>query len=342
VSADYHVEDRGILVAPLKRFLWGPLMQWLPIGVSANAMTLIGTVLNVAATVIAIAVPRSRPVMAIIALFLFAYFCLDNMDGAQARRTGTQSPLGEFLDHWLDGINAPAIGLCAATCWELRSDFVVVVTAMNSVAYTLTHWEHRVTGRLYLGRVGNVEGIVSVTLAFVVQAILGPQHVARFPVLLGYSATDIMAVLALVACVVIAAGAAVRARRRLAELPLLLAGAAALTAWHFLGNVPVLVVCGLLVLLTPLTGGRMIVARLTERPELRADHTVQLPILVISALCIALHPGALVQAALCGLLLAWALGRVVVEFGQTVLALSAHIRSGEFLSHFVVPRRTPR
>jgi phosphatidylglycerophosphate synthase len=335
VSADYHVEDRGILVAPLMRVLWGPLMRWLPLRVSANGMTLFGTAANLAGTLIALTVPLSRPWMAIIALCLFTYFCLDNMDGAQARRTGTQSPLGEFLDHWLDGINSTCIGLCAATCWQVGGGFAVWVVAAISIAYTLTHWEHRVTGHLYLGYVGNVEGIAGVTLAYVAQVILGPEHVSRHPILRSYSATDIFTVFVVLTCVVIAVGAIVRVRRRLAELPPLLAGPAALIAWYFLGNVPSLVICGLLVLLTPATGGRMLVARLTERPELGPDYMVELPVIVASAACIVLQPRARVQEVAGLLLCVLALGRVAREFVQTVVGLSRHIRPGEFLSFFV-------
>ena len=49
MSDDYSVEDKSLLIGPLKRLVWGPLLKWLPLGVSANAMTLGGTALNVAA-----------------------------------------------------------------------------------------------------------------------------------------------------------------------------------------------------------------------------------------------------------------------------------------------------
>jgi hypothetical protein len=37
---------------------------------------------------------------------LFTYSTLDNMDGKQARRTGSSSPLGLLFDHGCDGLNA--------------------------------------------------------------------------------------------------------------------------------------------------------------------------------------------------------------------------------------------
>lgn len=45
---------------------------------------------------------------------LFFYATLDNMDGKQARRTGSSSALGLLFDHGCDSINA---GLLSATCF---------------------------------------------------------------------------------------------------------------------------------------------------------------------------------------------------------------------------------
>src|SRR5688572_14005607 len=99
MSGDYSVEDKSLLTAPLTRFVWGPLMKLVPKGLSANAMTITGTVLNLAAMTVAVLAPPTRPGMAAIAALVLVYLFLDNMDGAQARRTGTGSPLGELLDH---------------------------------------------------------------------------------------------------------------------------------------------------------------------------------------------------------------------------------------------------
>jgi phosphatidylglycerophosphate synthase len=39
------------------------------------------------------------------ALGLFVYQSLDAIDGKQARRTGTSSPLGELFDHGCDSVS---------------------------------------------------------------------------------------------------------------------------------------------------------------------------------------------------------------------------------------------
>lgn len=39
------------------------------------------------------------------ALCLWLYSTFDNVDGKQARRTGSSSPLGELFDHGCDALN---------------------------------------------------------------------------------------------------------------------------------------------------------------------------------------------------------------------------------------------
>ncbi|CAE7431951.1 captC, partial [Symbiodinium microadriaticum] len=52
----------------------------------------------------------------ITAINLFIYQTLDNMDGKQARKTGTSSPLGMLFDHGVDAINTGLlmIPICSA------------------------------------------------------------------------------------------------------------------------------------------------------------------------------------------------------------------------------------
>lgn len=53
---------------------------------------------------------------ALCALGVFVYQSLDAIDGKQARRTGSQSPLGELFDHGCDSISTVfiALGACIA------------------------------------------------------------------------------------------------------------------------------------------------------------------------------------------------------------------------------------
>lgn len=56
---------------------------------------------------------------ALCAIGLFIYQSLDAIDGKQARRTGTSSPLGELFDHGCDSISTIFVALSACIAVEL-------------------------------------------------------------------------------------------------------------------------------------------------------------------------------------------------------------------------------
>lgn len=56
---------------------------------------------------------------ALCAFGLFVYQSLDAIDGKQARRTGTSSPLGELFDHGCDSISTVFVALSACIAVQL-------------------------------------------------------------------------------------------------------------------------------------------------------------------------------------------------------------------------------
>jgi phosphatidylglycerophosphate synthase len=71
------------------------------------------------------------------------YSTFDNVDGKQARRTGTSSPLGELFDHGCDALNCWVMGLVqlATLCMgtgKLASIFMVICRACIIEALHLT------------------------------------------------------------------------------------------------------------------------------------------------------------------------------------------------------------
>lgn len=339
MSEKYTVEDKGILVGPMKRFVWGPLLNALPRSVSANAMTLSGSLLNVTGLSLAILLYPSRIGMALASILVFIYLCLDNMDGAQARRTGTGSPLGEFLDHWLDSINGTYLSVAAVVCWENTNLAGILAIAVTTFCFSMTYWEQRVTGHAHFAILGNVEGIFLVSLLFALQAVVGPHTVAGYKVIAGYSPTDLIVGLTIITSSLTAIGVALRVRRGFIE-PLGMALApAAIVLWHVRSAPPFVPLAILLALTTPVSGGRMIAARVTKRPELGPDYWLLGPIIVTAGGCAIFQPKASTQESVLLALLGYAILKVAVEFMTHVRRLAHHIRPGEFLSFAV---RTPR
>ena len=110
------------------------------------------------------------------ALMLFLYQTLDNLDGKQARRTGTSSPLGLLFDHGCDAANITMSTLTVCTCigagngWELGHLWLLAFGP-----FVMTTLEEYYTGSLYLGVVnGPTDGILISIILILMNPIFGP------------------------------------------------------------------------------------------------------------------------------------------------------------------------
>lgn len=87
---------------------------------------------------------------------------MDNIDGKQARRTGTSSGLGELFDHGIDSLNCTLASLCQTATIGLGTSKAGVFTALVScLPMFFSTWETYHTHTLYLGVFnGPTEGII--------------------------------------------------------------------------------------------------------------------------------------------------------------------------------------
>lgn len=105
------------------------------------------------------------------------YQTMDNIDGKQARKTGSSSPLGELFDHGVDSLNCCWCGLLETGLMGLGSSRVGTLTTFcTCFAMYLSTWETFHTHVLYLGFFnGPTEGLIMAALMMVVSGIWGPQ-----------------------------------------------------------------------------------------------------------------------------------------------------------------------
>jgi phosphatidylglycerophosphate synthase len=338
-SKQYHVQDRSILLGPMKRWIFTPLLAFIPERTSANTLTLLGTAMSAASFAMALLLPPTPGVVLAVGLLLLGYVLLDNLDGAQARRTGTGSPLGEFLDHWLDSLNNVFVYMGGAALLGLDPERAVIILALGTTSYSLAFWEQRITGRMSMTWFGNLEGLVIIGLFYLVAAALGPTLVFTYPVAFGYTVTDVL----VVTCVVVTLGNCVgplwRVRHRLSEVVVVLAPVVAVVLWYFEGAVPGMTACGLLMLMSPALAGRMLISRIHSRQDLGPDRVLIGGSIALSVVCVLapVHPN--VQATLMSVLLMYAILQVGLDFILTVRSLGAYVRPGELLSVGVRIRR---
>jgi ethanolaminephosphotransferase len=108
---------------------------------------------------------------------LWAYSTMDNIDGKQARRTGTSSPLGELFDHGIDSLNCTLASLCETAAMGLGTSKSGVFTALvPCLPMFFSTWETYHTHTLYLGVFnGPTEGLIIACSLMVISGYFGPQ-----------------------------------------------------------------------------------------------------------------------------------------------------------------------
>jgi ethanolaminephosphotransferase len=113
---------------------------------------------------------------------LFMYQTMDNVDGKQARRTGTSSGLGELFDHGIDSLNCTLGSLLETAAMGLGCTKLGVFTALcPCFAMFFSTWETYHTHTLYLGYFnGPTEGVLIAAAVMAAGGIWGPQ-VFRVP-----------------------------------------------------------------------------------------------------------------------------------------------------------------
>lgn len=130
----------------LNKYWWTPCATLIPIWMAPNLVTLMGFFLVVISFVtqeiifcpdLGQEMEPPRWVCTFTGICMFLYQTLDAIDGKQARRTGTSSPLGQLFDHGVDALSTTALVLCTTTV--LKYGFgVSVIMAMFSVQ--LSFW----------------------------------------------------------------------------------------------------------------------------------------------------------------------------------------------------------
>ncbi|RKP00641.1 hypothetical protein CXG81DRAFT_758, partial [Caulochytrium protostelioides] len=178
----YSAVDKSPLSYYVLRPYWNWCVQWFPMTMAPNLITLIGfcavliDVLLILIYTPDLATPAPAWVYVAFAAGLWIYSTFDNVDGKQARRTGTSSPLGELFDHGCDALNATAGGLVQAAGLGLGvSGRTCIVLFVTIGTFYIASWENYHTKTLYLGYInGPTEGLVVSCLTMLASAVWGP------------------------------------------------------------------------------------------------------------------------------------------------------------------------
>ena len=170
------------ITEPMMQIFWKWLVELFPLWIAPNAITIIGLAINVATSLLlmfycptAIEVAPMW-VYAVNGIGLFVYQALDAIDGKQARRTGSSSPLGELFDHGCDSISTVFVSIAVGISLQL-GNHPWVMTVFCLTCYTsfyFGHWCAYVTGTLMFGKVDVTEVQLSTMAIFFITAMFGP------------------------------------------------------------------------------------------------------------------------------------------------------------------------
>lgn len=165
--------------------MWNAAVERLPMWLAPNLITLTGTMFVVTAYLFSVFYQPEfqgeelpRWVYWYFGLAVLLYVNLDCMDGKQARRTGTSSPLGQLFDHGCDALSLHLLLDTVRTSLELPGGWAAVGMEMLVVVpWMLAHWEEYHTGMMLYGNgwFGVLEGNYSLMSISFVSAIFGPK-----------------------------------------------------------------------------------------------------------------------------------------------------------------------
>ena len=163
----YSGTDDSLLVKYFLKFIWNFIVDYLPLWLAPNLITFIGFIIALISFLITFSLSNymTQPIPNWCCIFngictLF-YQCLDNLDGKQARRTKSSSPLGQFFDHGCDAI----IGVLELSkfcmTFSLGSNLITFYfIILMGIGFLLTSWEEYCLGQFYLGYInGPDEGL---------------------------------------------------------------------------------------------------------------------------------------------------------------------------------------
>ncbi|XP_072280387.1 choline/ethanolaminephosphotransferase 1 [Pyxicephalus adspersus] len=170
------------LLEPLMQGFWEWLVGQVPAWIAPNLITIIGLIINIFTTVVLACycptATEQAPTWTYIscAVGLFIYQSLDAIDGKQARRTNSSTPLGELFDHGCDSLSTVfvVLGVCIAVQLGTHPDWMFFCCFAGMFMFYCAHWQTYVSGMLRFGIIDVTEVQIFIIIMHLLAVIGGP------------------------------------------------------------------------------------------------------------------------------------------------------------------------
>eukprot|EP00026_Physarum_polycephalum_P010452 Phypoly_transcript_10616.p1 GENE.Phypoly_transcript_10616~~Phypoly_transcript_10616.p1 ORF type:complete len:370 (+),score=45.47 Phypoly_transcript_10616:110-1219(+) len=177
----YSGVDNSLVAKYIMQPFWAKAVNLLPLWMAPNLVTLSGFVfilLSYFATSYyhpdLVRQDPPRWLYILNALCMFVYQTMDALDGKQARRTGSSSPLGELFDHGCDAVTTVVGAITLGCTLGVEKTLFLVAVMLMMLAFYFAQWEEYYTGTLTLGYIGVTEAQISAMVIYALSAALGP------------------------------------------------------------------------------------------------------------------------------------------------------------------------
>ena len=142
----------------LMNHYWEFVVSFMPLNVAPNVITFTGTIqflisffiFEYYASNFLHCVPSW--VLYMMAIAMFVYQTLDAIDGKQARRTKSSSPLGQLFDHGNDALIFTPMLVSSMACVNFATHFYQVLWLLSGyIVFYMINWRARHEGKMHFG-----------------------------------------------------------------------------------------------------------------------------------------------------------------------------------------------
>jgi len=164
-------------------YFWEAVAKLMPMWLAPNLITFIGFIFMALSYLIMVPydltlsndIPRWTFFVA--AFFQFLYQTLDAVDGKQARRTKTSSPLGQLFDHGCDSFSVTFLILAVAEAakFGVDQDSLFNVVSVVCFCFWISNWSeyHTKVLKTHMYNIGVTEGELAIIAVLLITGIFG-------------------------------------------------------------------------------------------------------------------------------------------------------------------------
>ncbi|KAN0053274.1 hypothetical protein ACTA71_009723 [Dictyostelium dimigraforme] len=182
--ANYHYSgvDNSFCGNKFLKHWWNYCVNFTPLWLAPNIITLVGLLCNIGMYLImyincpTLEEGAPRWCYFAVAFLIFAYQTLDNVDGKQARKTKSSSPLGELFDHVCDALSVAMFAIVMSATLRIGPYWTFFSFIVGMWPFYLAHWEEYHAGILVMGEFnGPTEAQVLFMIIEIITGIFGSE-----------------------------------------------------------------------------------------------------------------------------------------------------------------------